>query len=463
MGDAPIGDFPQRPQMNAPPDPGVSSPRGAARRAWGGAWLHGAGALGGAAFAWLAWVSRSEPRVPLATLFACAGVAWVALGAGWVAARNVERRTLLAALWVWAVVFRIAGFLGAPVLEDDWARYLWDGRQFAMTGNPFADAPADHFADARVPAEFQRVLDEINHPQWPTIYAPGCQFAFLAAHAIAPARLWPLKLILISADLLALALLLRLTSPRNALLYAWCPLVVQETAFTAHPDVLWVAAIVAALHALARARPARAAVCVGLALGTKIFALLLAPFLLARVAWRHRLLAVGVAAAMYLPFWLRGSAGDFAGLRAMASGWQFNATVHAWLAMALGENVARPAGLAIFAALWLWLFRRWMRDTDTALPRGDLVLGAFFLLSPVVNPWYLVALAPFVALRPSAWGVGALAVVTLSYAHGLNIDEPTLAPYAQPAWVCPTEFFTVLLLAVAPWGRQWLPFSTKRN
>jgi len=27
------------------------------------------------------------------------------------------------------------------------------------------------------------------------------------------------------------------------LLFAWCPLLIQETAFAAHPDALWVAAV----------------------------------------------------------------------------------------------------------------------------------------------------------------------------------------------------------------------------
>jgi hypothetical protein len=127
-------------------------------------------------------------------------------------------------------------------------------------------------------------------------------------------------------------------------------------------------------------------------------------------------------------------------------------------------DVARVITCIAFVAIWLWLFIRWQRDTTASTPRGDLVLGFFFLLSAVVNPWYLVGLAPFVALRPSAWGVAALAAVSLSYVHGLNINEPTLAPYVHPTWVRPTEAGIVLLgVALGVASRLGFFATTKRD
>jgi hypothetical protein len=291
--------------------------------------------------------------------------------------------------------------------------------------------------------------------------------------------LWPLKLLLLAADLLTLALLLRLVPRRHALLYAWCPLLIQETAFSAHPDSLWVLFMVAGLHALTMKSSVRLAVCCGLALATKFFAVIILPFLLARVAWKHRLLALLVAIATYLPFWLQGSAGDFAGLARMAGDWEFNATIYAWLGRWLGTSRAKVLTLTTFTAIWLAMFWRWASSNcgegapKTAcgeaphlrlLPRGDVIFGVFFLLSPVVNPWYLLALLPFVVLQPSAWGVGALVVVTLSYVHGLNMREPSLAAYEQPGWVPLSEFGVVALLLVAlVVGRRRRLRSAERN
>jgi hypothetical protein len=63
----------------------------------------------------------------------------------------------------------------------------------------------------------------------------------------------------------------------------------------------------------------------------------------------------------------------------------------------------------------------------------------------VVNPWYLLWLLPFVALRPSAAGITALIAVSLAYAHGLNLGEESLGAYEHPAWVRPMEIIAVLL------------------
>lgn len=77
-----------------------------------------------------------------------------------------------------------------------------------------------------------------------------------------------------------------------------------------------------------------------------------------------------------------------------------------------------------------------------------MVFGAFFLLSAVVNPWYLLWLLPFVAKNPTATGVTALVAVSLSYAHGLHLPDSNLAPYQVAAWVRPAEIGAVLLAAL---------------
>ena len=413
---------------------------------------------------WLAFVSRGNVSLPI--LFGVVGAAWVSLGVAWWITREMSGARVLRAVWIWGVLFRLAGFFGEPLLEDDWARYAWDGRQMVVSGNPYATAPSDHFTDESVPEQFQRVLDEINNPDVPTIYAPICQYAFGLSHLIARGKLWPWKLIVLAADLLTLGLLLRLVPPRHALLYAWCPLLIQETAFTAHPDSLWVFILVAALHEFSMGRHRRMAVWCGLAMATKIFAVLIVPFLLVRAAWKDRCLTLAVLAVAYLPFWLQGSAADLAGLRAMSVDWEFNSTIFTWLGHFIGGTAAKAITLTIFSVIWAALFWRWCREDRLRceLPPGDWVFGLFFLLSAVVNPWYLLALLPFVVLRPSLWGVGALAVVTLSYAHGLYAGEPSLAAYELPGWVRPVELGLVIVLLLVGWGwRRLGTVTAERN
>jgi alpha-1,6-mannosyltransferase len=397
------------------------------------------------AWAWLARASWETTQVPVAGLLAAVALAWAATLLAWSAARRGE--VSLRRVVVWALAFRVLGLLGDPVLEDDHYRYLWDGYRFAVGGNPYADAPADHFADPEVPEPFQAVLDRVNYPTVPTIYGPVCQVLFRLGYAIAPAQVWALKAILLALDLVALALLARLAGPAALLLYAWCPLLVQELAFTGHVDAAGVCLLVAALFAFRRRRDAALGALLALAVGVKLLAVVAVPALLARAGRR----AAGAFAAtlflVYLPFLLLDGTAGRAGSSAFLGGWEFNSTGFAVVSALLGGAAGRAACALLFALAYLGFLWRSRRAGDREIPRLEYAFAAFFLLSPVVNAWYLLWMLPFVALRPAPWSVAALAVVPLAYVHGLTLPASGLAPYEHPQWVRPVEVGVVLLAA----------------
>jgi alpha-1,6-mannosyltransferase len=388
-------------------------------------------------------------------------VAWSALLWAYAVGARLDDASITARLWTWGILLRVSGLLAQPVLEDDYFRYLWDGRQFALTGNPYWGRPSDHFGNAELPERFRVILDGVNYPEVPTIYGPVCQLAFLLSYWIAPGQWWPLKVILVCADLLTLRLLLGLAGPRRVLLYAWCPLLIQETAFNAHLEVLGLLPLMAAVHAWRSTRLRQVAVLCALAAGAKIFAWLLAPFLLARAAKKHWLLCLAMVSGLYLPFWLQGSAGDWAGLMTFARNWEFNSTVYAVFSQLAGEPTARIGGALLFASLWTIYFVRWRSLPGRAWPRGDWIYGTFFALAAVVNPWYLLWLLPFVVLFPSVTGVTALMVVSLSYAYGLNLGDDQLRVFQHPGWVRPVEAGAVLLAAF--WDGRLLAAERKRG
>ena len=423
-----------------------------------------------AAFGVLAWHSHRDLNAWSCLLLLA--IAWAGLARAWRAAASLGAAQILPVLWIGAVALRLTAFFGAPVLEDDWFRYLWDGRQFVSTGNPYRTPPIAHFADKSVPEEFQTVLGNINHPDVPTIYGPVCQYVFALSYGLAPAKLWPLKLVLIVADLLALWLLLKLTEPRHALLFAWCPLLIQESAFTAHPEILGVLSIVAALWARQAGRPILLALFCAAAVAARIHAVLLVPFLL--WPWRGRTVIAFIAALtlLYLPFWLQGSAADLAGLKTFLDEWEFNSSIFGLVKAGAGWQAAKllcgAAFLITFAALFTnfarhqqtWNSAEWVERLAT---RFQFVLGAFFLLSAVVNPWYLLWLAPWVAIRPSTPGIIALMVVSLSYIHGGAINAPELAPYEHPKWLRPLEYGLILAAAVYAGNKRLLSAKYKTH
>ena len=183
----------------------------------------------------LALLARQPGEPPLPAFFLL--VAWTGLPVFglFLHFRRREEPFPVGRLILWAVTFRIWGLAGGPFYEDDFYRYLWDGYRFATTGTPYGPAPETFFVDPSVPPAMQSLLSGINYPELPTIYAPVTQVIFLLGYWVNPGSVAVLQAILILLDLALVVLLLRLAPARNVLLYAWCPLVIKEIAFTAHP------------------------------------------------------------------------------------------------------------------------------------------------------------------------------------------------------------------------------------
>ncbi|MDX1984955.1 MAG: glycosyltransferase 87 family protein [Bryobacteraceae bacterium] len=385
--------------------------------------------------AWIALAIRShEPtNVPLAFFLTVMGVAWCATLWAWRLAPQLPRAPLLRGVWIWALMFRAAGLWGDPVLEDDHYRYLWDGWTYATTGDPYASSPADYFGDPAVPPAFEDILDRVNHPDVPTVYGPLTEAAFLLGYRIAPGRLWPWKLLVTAADILTALLLMRRLAPANLLLYAWCPLLIKETAFTAHPDSLGILFLVAALSLVA-ARPGLAGVCAALAAGVKLTGALLIPWILWRGGWRAAVGFAATAAALATGF-------GFGGLGTLAGDWEFNSSVFAMVSWLAGGLAARIACAILFCLFYVWLLLREREGLDI---RGEWAYGGLFALSPVVNPWYLLWILPFVAGRPVGWALAALIAPALSYVCGLHLGDTTLGPYDHPPWLRWLEYGSVV-------------------
>jgi hypothetical protein len=406
--------------------------------------------LGGYAF--LALASRQSGRLPLGIWWGVQGIGW--LGCAWFL--RTVRKGWPATRWIVlsALLFRVCGLWATPTLEDDYQRYLWDGWRTIQDGSPYGRAPQKFFAAPETrPIGVETALDELNHPDLTTIYAPVTQVLFAVAAAIAPGSLFTLKLILLLVDCAFLLLLVTYGGRGAAWFYGWCPLVITEIAFHAHPEgwaLLW---LIAAWICARSERFLLAGALAGVAVSAKLFALLAVPFL----AWRRPKLFVpaflSVLALIYGPILASGSTAEWSGVHAMASYFEFNSFGFAVLAQICGRENARRLWLilfGVFAALLFVLWARRKRNLSEAPVTG--VMLTFFLLSPVLNPWYLVWLVPFVAAVPARGAVALLVVAPLSYATGLNLGDSTLATYGQPIWVRPVEF-GIVSLAMA--SRLW--------
>lgn len=413
------------------------------------------GVLGLLGYAALAYYSRGSLGEPtLGAFFMLIG--WVAVP--WIAVFALLGRSgegvPIGRLIIWAVAFRACGLFGIPLFEDDYFRYLWDGYRFAETGTPYAWAPAASFVDATVPETFQRILDQVNYPDIPTIYGPVAEFVFLLGYLVAPGSLVPIQVILIGVEVLLIRLLVSVAPSRFVLLYAWCPLVIKEIAFTAHPDGLGVCLLIAAVLLRYRQHAMAAAVCLALAVCTKVFALLLVPFVLARTGYRAWLAFAGTLGLVYLPFLIQGGT-DMTALAIFASAWEFNSALFGllteWLPAAEAKWLLGGVLVLVGGAYWL----HYRSQNPGSIPRGDWIYGVALLAAPVINPWYALWLLPFAVIYPSFWAWTASVALLLSYVTGLNLGLYDIEPFAHPGWLRPLEFGLILAaVGIDVWRRS---------
>lgn len=404
-------------------------------------------------WAWLGWLNRPGHPLNLPAYYLLIAFCWMSLGAAiWCLKRSssASQHALLAVL-LWAAVFRLIGFWSEPVMEDDYYRYLWDGRQLALTGNPYLTSPQDHFSDARLDPRFEDILSHINYPHLRTIYAPVLQYVFGAAYYLKPGELWALKLILLAVDVGVAWLLFRGGGIQALLWYAWCPLLIQETSFTCHPDLIGVLFMLGAWRLRNSPKPWLCPVLLGLSIGCKITGLLITPFLLKGRPAKQWILTALTVAAVYLPFWMQGSGADWESLMVFAREWEFNSGGFAVLRWLLGHEVAAPAALLVTLAPLAWL---WFHRLPSQPVRGDWIYGWFFLWSAVVQPWYLLWMLPWVALNPTWSGLTALVAVSLSYITPLHLGESTADLFAHPGWVRPLEYGAVAIAAMVQAWQQ---------
>jgi len=341
---------------------------------------------------------------------------------------------------LFAIALRLAALFGIPIHENDFHRYLWDGKLASHGINPYHYAPAN-LSDPRVAElrdENPELHRQINHPDIATIYPPVAQVVFATSHLLFGDSLIGLKCLLLVFDLGILALIIvvlrQLKLPTTlALLYAWHPLVIKEIANSAHYDVvpvfftlLAVALAIRSMRTSAhRVKPLTSALALAAGTLSKYFSLLLLPILFSPRRLRKSIVpwAVFGAAifAAFLPFILWNDNGidrTFAGFRAYHREWTFFPGVFTLLLL-VTKSVAIAKAIAglLLGGLVLRLSLTETPDATALARKCATAIAALLILSPTAFPWYFVWMLPFVCLFPGrAWLLLSL-LTPLSYLH----------------------------------------------
>jgi len=324
--------------------------------------------------------------IPLAT----AGVAYLLAIRELLSGQEFPKRVIvfglaLAALWHFQFLRMPAG------LDDDIHRYVWDGRVQRLGLNPYILVPSDpalaglHTAETRT----------LNNPEVPSPYPPGAQLFFRAVTAIHEST-FALKVAFAICNLaivLVLLDVLHLTGEGGhwVLAYAWHPLLATEVAGSGHVDIVAVLLLLVSAAALVRRWRAVAAVAFGLAVAVKFLPIVLLPLYWKRVRLRDGALAAVVLGLLYVPFLDHGRV-PFGSLGTYVQRFRFNDPVFATLERLTSPQVV--AGLAVLVGLVtaIWMRRKYAEWSSHTFAWP---MAASLLCAPVVYPWYMLWLLPF--------------------------------------------------------------------
>jgi alpha-1,6-mannosyltransferase len=362
-------------------------------------------------------------------------------------ASRLSRRVVVIGL-VLAAVWHIE-FLRLPSgADDDVHRYVWDGRLQRLGYNPYLVVPSDPAAKGLHTPETRN----LNHPELPSPYPPGAELFFRAVTSVHES-IFTLKVAFVVCDLAIILVLLdvlRCTRQEQrshlVLAFAWNPLLAIEVAGSGHVDIVGALLLLVSAAALVRRWRATAAVALGLAIAVKFLPVVLLPLYWKRVRIRDAALAAVVFLLLYVPFLNRsffnhgriptGSLGTY------MQSFRFNGPVFAAL-----DQVAPPqvlAGLAVLAGV---LTAVWMRSKASVLSADAFAwpMAASLLCAPVVYPWYLLWLLPFLRSASTVpiiiWTVSIIPTYYVWHLRTLG------RPWVLPGWIMLAEYGLVAIAA----------------
>jgi alpha-1,6-mannosyltransferase len=345
-----------------------------------------------------------------------------------------------------AVLLRLLLLPAIPSLSDDFYRFIWDGRLLLAGEHPFAHIPSWYMqAQApSVPGITRELYQQLNSPEYHTIYPPLHQATFYLAALVGQenilANLVVLRTPIILAETGTLWLILKLLQhykmpKKRFLLYALNPLVILECTANLHFEALMVFFLLLGTYLLNRFFKQQrksfliiSATAFACAIASKLLPLMFIPFWFRKLAFRPFLtfLLGGIAFCLllFLPLYnaifLRGLQNS---LSLYYQKFEFNASLYYLFREAgywfTGYNIIGTAGplMALLALSCILLFSLGCKARRISLPAGMLWAYAIFLLfSLTVHPWYIIPLLAFSLFTRYRFPVLWSGLIFLTYA-----------------------------------------------
>jgi hypothetical protein len=348
--------------------------------------------------------------------------------------QHTSRRVVVIGL-VLAAIWHVE-FLRLPApADDDIHRYVWDGHLQRLGYNPYIVVPSDPAVSGLRTSETRT----LNNSDLPSIYPPGAQLFFRAVTAIREST-FALKVAFVLCEFAIVFVLLDLLRFRGqgqhlVLAFAWNPLLAIEVAGSGHIDIVGALLLVVSAAALMRRWRTTAAVALALAVSVKFLPVVLLPLYWKRIRIRDAVLAPAVFGLLYMPFLNHGRI-PIGSLGTYVYSFRFNGPVFAVL-----HRVAPPQLLAGLAVLVGLATATWLRRAAPECSPDQFAwpMAASLLCAPVVFPWYLVWLLPFLT-SASTWLIILWTVAIIPTYVQWHLSRVTGVWGPLPGWVMVVEY-----------------------
>ena len=398
------------------------------------------------------------------------------LVASWIATNTLQtdkaiRIFTIAIVLIFSFAFRERLVVEKPYLSSDVYRYIWDGRVQAAGINPYLYMPVAHELE---PLRDEKIFPYINRPDYArTIYPPMAQAIFLATYLISPSNVTVFKATMVLFDMLAiLAIMMALArmklDPARAIIFAWHPLVIWESAHSGHIESVSMALLAFALLARVSEKHVLTGFFLALAVLTKLYpALLLPAFLIARPQASARatltdkanlkIISAFIATIVlaYLPY-LGAGAGVLGYLPGYLKEEGFVESGSRYFLLDLARKVVNlptpvysvMAALALIGLAVYFLFKQ-KRDGVDVSRAAVALIGLFLILSTPRYSWYAAWIIPFLCFAPRAGWLYLTGASVFLYFLWLIPSYPNI-----PLWIGAAIYAPALALLFLEWVRS---------
>jgi alpha-1,6-mannosyltransferase len=378
-----------------------------------------------------------------------------------------------------AFLFRVIFIFSLPSLSDDFYRFIWDGRLWSAGFHPFAELPSTYLQQS-ISGINQGLFDQLNSPNYFTIYPPVAQFIFWISVKIFPNSIFGsvmvMRFILLAAEVGSLFLIKRLLEKfslpsKNILMYALNPLVIIELVGNLHFEALTIFFLLLAVYLLITSIWFGSAMSIAMAVGTKLLPLIFIPGLVGALGIKRSiqfgLVLILFGLLIFFPLY------DQSVFQAMMSSislyfnkFEFNASLYYLIReygfWRYGYNTIQTTGwkLGLIAAILILIFSfrkglKWNINNDISSLRilvSDWmwVISIYFLFVTILHPWYITTLLVFSIFTSYRFPVVWTGLIFLTYAGYTNTS------FSENLWLTTFEYVVVI-------GYSIIEFLSRRN